>query len=295
MRRIRSIVICTSTVLALLTVIPHRAGAGGSTFSFNRRWFAPGQTAVGTTQFSDGIEGQGLVAEGPYFAYLLRGDRFIDPPHVPKDAFALGRVRMLAVDASVGIWEASIQFVIPDVRPGRYTVSLCNDPCRDAYVGDLMGAWISIAASAEQAKLKNLEAGIEERVTQQLWETISSLQEQLDALRERPPSTTVATELRLTATEDQIERLNAQVRDLQERADQGLMAWLWVAGWVVAAGIAILWRRTTIRQGRSVAIARSSEAPPSDEVVWNEVSPPIYDEEMWPPDRGRSPGELVSR
>jgi hypothetical protein len=282
----------------MVTVIPYPAAAGGSTFDFSRRWFVPGQAVVGSTQFSDGIEGQGRVAEGPYFAFLLRGERFIDPPRVPRNAIRLGRVRMHRFGND--IWEASLRFVVPDVGPGSYTVSLCNDPCRNAFVGDLMGAWISIAASAEQAKMKNLEARIEERVTQQMWDATAGFQEQLDALRgevaaNRSPSVTVGTELRLTPIEDQIERLNAQVRDLQERTDQGLTAWLWMAGWIVAVGVAVLWRATALRQRRSAAIARLAEPPPSDEVVWNEVSPPVYDAEVWQPDRRRSPGELVSR
>jgi hypothetical protein len=293
MRQIRSILVTTGLLLALLSVNPVAAGGGGSTFDFSRRWFAPGQEAVGRTQFGTDVNTEsGELPGEPYFAYLLTGEQFIEPPHIPANAIRLARVEMRPVEG--GIWEASVRFVIPTVRPGSYTVSLCNDPCRDAFVGDLMGAWISVAASAEQAKFRNLEARIEERVLQQTWDATSGFQEQLDALRERP-ATTVGTELRLTASEGQIERLSAQVRDLRARTDQGTLAWLWMAGWVVAAGIAVLWRTTVIRHRRSAATTRSAESLPSDEVVWNEVPPPVFDEEVWQPDRRRSPGELVSR
>jgi hypothetical protein len=293
MLRTRSILICTAVLLALLSVNPVAAGGGGSTFDFNRRSFAPGQTVVGSTQFSDGIEEQGQVADGPYFAYLVRGETFIEPPHLPHDAIRLGRVKMHRFDS--GIWEASIRFVVPDLPPGTYTVSLCNDPCRNAFVGDLMGAWISVVATAEQAKFRNLEARIEERVMQQTWDATAGFQEQIDALRERPPSTSVGTDLRLTTIEDQVERLNAQVRDLEKPADEGLVAWLWMAGWIVAAGLTIAWRATVVRRRRSTKIPRQSESPLSDEVVWNEVPAPVHDERVWQPDRTRTPGELVSR
>lgn len=293
MRRTRSVLICTALFLVLLSVNPAAAGGGGSTFDFSRRSFAPGQTVVGATQFSDGVEGQGRVADGPYFAYLVRGEAFIEPPNVPHDAIRLGRVKMhLSGD---GPWEASIRFVVPDVRPGTYTVSLCNDPCRNAFVGDLMGAWISVAATAEQAMVQNLEARIEERVMQQMWDATAGFQEQIDALRDRPPGTSVGTDLRLTSIEDQIEELNAQVRDLEKRTDEGMVAWLWMGGWIVAAGLAIAWRATVVRRRRSASIPPQTESPLSDEVVWNEVPPPVYDETIWQPDRRRSPGELVSR
>lgn len=293
MRRTRSILICTAVLFALLCVNSVAASGGGSTFDFNRRSFAPGQTAVGTTQFSDAVEEQGRIADGPYLAYLVRGEAFIEPPNVPHDAIRLGRVKMHRSGNS--IWEASIRFVIPDVPPGTYTVSLCNDPCRNSFVGDLMGAWISVVGTAEQAKMQNLEARIEERVMQQMWDATAGFQEQIDALRERPPSTSVGTDLRLTTIEDQVERLNAQVSDLKKRADEAMVAWLWLAGWIVALGLAIAWRATVVRRRRSARIPPQSESPLSDEVVWNEVPPPVYDERVWQPDRARHPGELVSR
>ena len=223
------------------------AGGGGSTFDFHRHWLAPGERVFGRTQFGNGGQGQGRVADGPYFAYLIRGDRFIEPPDLPRDAVRLGRVRMHRLDD--GIWEASIRFVVPSVRPGTYTVSLCNDPCRDAYVGDLMGAWISIAASVEQAKIRNMEARIEERVGEQLSETTSSLQQDLELLREavtgeQSRSISVGTDLRLSAIEDQVNAMTNQVRELRGRADQGLTAWLWLVGWVVAGAIAAAWWRS---------------------------------------------------
>lgn len=298
MRRIRSILVTMGLLLALLSVNPVAAGGGGSTFDFSRRWFAPGQMVVGTTQFTDGIEEQGRVADGPYFAYLVPGETFIDPPRLPRDAIRLGRVRMRRQDS--GIWAASIRFVVPNVRPGTYTVSLCNDPCRNAYVGDLMGAWISIATSAEQAKIRNLEDRIADRVFQQTDQMTSDLYGQLEQLREsvdgaRAPSITVGTELRLAPVEDQIERLNAQVRTLEKRADQGMVAWLWMAGWIVAAGLAVAWRATVVRRRRSAAKPHPSEPAATDGVMWNEVPPPVFDEGVWQPDRHRNSGELVSR
>jgi hypothetical protein len=285
MRRVSSWALVIVVVLGVVAE-GTPAQAGGSTFSFHNRWFAPGQTAVSKTQFSDWAGAQGRVAEGPYFAYLVRGDRFIEPPQLPHNAVRLGQVTMLRVEGT--IWEASIRFVVPRVRPGGHLVSLCNDPCRSTSVGDLVGARISIAATAEQAKMRNLEARIRERVAQDVSETISSLQQQLDAAT--PPSgITVGTEMRLAPIEDELKTMAAQVRDLRQPGDQGLLAWLWLSGWVVAAGMAILWRRTTARRRPS-----ANAMPTSEGVTWMEATPPSDSED------GRwgapiSAGELVSR
>jgi hypothetical protein len=268
------------------------AKAGGSAFDFHRRWFAPGQLAEGKTQFSDWVGAPGRVAQGPYFAYLVRGDRFIEPPHLPRNAIRLGQVKMTHVEGT--IWEASISFVVPHVRPGGFMVSLCNDRCRNTSVGDLVGAWISIATSAEQAKMRNLEdrivARLEERnaeLTDALWAQLEELRGAVD--RARPPSITVGTEMRLAPLEDQVKVLAAQVRDLRERSDQGPLAWLWLLGWVVAAGISVLWRRTAVRRRRS-----AKATPASDEVTWMEMTPAVA-----PPDvtggSARAADVLVSR
>jgi hypothetical protein len=191
-----------------------------------------------------------------------------------------------------GVWEASVRFVVPDVRPGRYTVSLCNDPCRSAFVGDLMGAWIFVADSAEQARMNTLEARIEERLGQQISDTTSGLQEQLDSLREavETPRTSTGTELRLSKLDDQVKSLSSQVRYLRKRGDQQAPAWLWLTGWIVAAGIVVLWRRTTVRRRRESGTPTASE-----EVTWNAVAPPVALDDVDDRDVHGRTGELVSR
>lgn len=297
MRRIRSILVWTAIVFALLSLNPVAAKGGGSTFDFNRRWFAPGQTATGTAELYDGIEGQGRVSDGPYYGYLVPGDAFIDPPRLPRNAIRLGQVTIRRLDRN--IWKASLRFVVPNVRPGTYTVSLCNVPCRSSYVGDLMGAWISIAATAEQAKMRNLEDSIVARLEERNAESTDALWAQLEELRAavdgaRPPSISVGTELRLEPIEEQLQRLSAQVRRLRERGDEGLPAWLWLAGWLVAAGMAVLWTRSTRKQRRAMKSAAPAEPSSPGDIVWN-VPPPVFDERIWQPDHSTGPGELVTR
>jgi hypothetical protein len=174
----------------------------------------------------------------------------------------LGRVRMRSLGA--GIWEASVRFTVPEVRPGEYAISLCNVPCLSAYVGDLMGGWIAIAATAREARTRNLEdsilARLEERnseLTDELWAQLEELRAAVD--RARPPSITVGTELRLAPIEDQIKRMSAEIRDLRGQSDQGLPAWLWLAGWLVAGSIAAAWWRS--RRSRIASRRGDSSGP----------------------------------
>jgi hypothetical protein len=244
-------VVVVLTVMVSIGIQTAPASAGGATFDFHQRWFAPGEHVAGTSQFADGIGKQDdRVADGPYIAYLIRGDRLIEPPRVPGNAIRLGPVRMQPVDFG---FLASIRFVVPNVRPGRYTVSLCNDPCRQGAPGDLVGGWIFIAATAEQARIKNLEARIADRVMEGMSQQLSDMSVELERLRAAaaPPSgITVATEMRLNPIEDQLESMSAELRRLRDRSDQGLFAWLWLAGWLVAGSIAAAWWRSASRGRR---------------------------------------------
>jgi hypothetical protein len=224
-----------------------QAEAGGATFSFHNRWFAAGQIVVGKTQFDLASNEAGRVFDGPYFAYLLRGERWIEPPHLPRDAIRVGQVEMSR--AANGFWWASVRFVVPKVPPGQYMVSLCNDPCRSSNVGDLVGAWIFIANSAEQAKIKNMEIRIADRVMEGMSQQLSDMSVELEQLRQAlgsaPPSgITVGTELRLEPLEEQVKSMAAELRRLRDRSDHGLPAWLWLAGWLVAGSIAAAWWRS---------------------------------------------------
>lgn len=250
MRRVWSWALVIVVVLAVgARAVP--AEAGGSVFSFHNRWFAPGQTVAGKTEFGTASNHAGRVSDGPYFAYLLRGDRWIEPPHVPRDAIRVGQVEMSR--AANGFWSASLRFVVPNVRPGQFMVSLCNDPCRSSNVGDLVGGWIFIAASAEQAKIKNLEIQVSDRVMEGMSQQLSDMYEQIEQLREAmgaapPNGITVGTEMRLDPIEQKLARMSAELRQLHEQADQGLPAWLWLAGWLVAGSIAAAWWRSRRRR-----------------------------------------------
>jgi hypothetical protein len=272
MRRIRGLLVVPLAVVVLGVVgaMATEASAGGSTFSFTGRWVVPGQRVLGTAQFSDWDGASAHVADGPFFAYLVRGDRFLEPHLLITHGIRLGRIGMTQVSGDN--WEASIRFVVPRVRPAHYTVGLCNDPCRNTFVGDLVGAWITITASAEEAKLNNLAAKVEQRISQQVSDMTSDVQQQLEGLREsvaadQSPMVPVAAEMRLARVESQAKAIEAQVRSLETKNDQGAAAWLWLTGWLVAGGLAAArWksgRRELSQAPLNAFRARSRAATPA--------------------------------
>jgi hypothetical protein len=249
-----ALVVALAVILLGVGALATEASAGGSTFSFNQRWVVPGQRVMGTAQFSDWKGASAHVGDGPFFAYLVRGDRFLEPRLLRTHGIRLGPIAMTQVSGDN--WEASIQFMVPRVGRGHYTVGLCNDPCRSTFVGDLVGAWIVITGSAEEAKLNNLAAKVEERISQQVSDMTSDLQQQLEGLREsvaaeHSPTRPVAAEMRLARVESRTMAIEARLRPLQARNDPGLTAWLWLIGWLVAGGIAAAWWKSTVRAAGS--------------------------------------------
>ncbi|MGH2740637.1 MAG: hypothetical protein ACRDH6_09180 [Actinomycetota bacterium] len=139
------------------------ASGGGSVFEFNRSYFVPGDEAVGRTSFTARIKGQPRIEDGPWYAYLVPGDMWLRPPRIPPAAIPLGLITIVDRTGDVNAL-ARIRFVVPDVDPGGYSVGICDDPCRDAYVGDLIGGWFNIAATREEAQLMHARDRLIERL-----------------------------------------------------------------------------------------------------------------------------------
>ena len=153
MRFVRTLAVSIVALSASMALPAPAALAGGATFEFGRRYFAPDQIAVGHTNLSLHGSGSGKLRDGPYYAYLVPIGVPLRPGHIPDVAVPLGVVRMHRLDPS-WLVRATIRFRVPDVARGGHEVAICNSPCRDTVVGDLVGGWISVVGSPTEARLR---------------------------------------------------------------------------------------------------------------------------------------------
>ena len=128
-----------------MTIMATPAFAGGSLLE------GPRGAGVGTVVTFRGTFGRGQqakVSEGPWYGYLTNDSG-------PNLKLLLGPVQIHKSERFG--WVASITFSVPDVRSGDYLIRVCDRGCHTG-VGDLVGGFVFIGASAEQARfLRKLE------------------------------------------------------------------------------------------------------------------------------------------
>jgi hypothetical protein len=150
MRSRRSVIIVT---LALLT-IPALAGpapAGGSWLAPERSAYVPAEIAVLRGDFGNGSL-EGRIADGPFVAYLLPQNRWINDQVVPGSAIRLGELTIVRM--SEHLFHARVEFEVPSVPTGMYHIQYCNEPCTVNGIGDLIGGEpIAIGATRVEARL----------------------------------------------------------------------------------------------------------------------------------------------
>jgi hypothetical protein len=162
------------TVLALagaMLAFPiGRASAGGSWLDFDRPFYAVGEVASGRETFGSGAL-HGRVSDGPYYAYLVASPRwFKTPGRIPGYAIPIGP--MTITGSNRHGWVARVDFIVPHVATGRYTIQYCNDPCTVDGLGDLAGGSLFIGQTVEEARLgwevERLEFQVDSLKTQRI-------------------------------------------------------------------------------------------------------------------------------
>jgi hypothetical protein len=237
-------IVSVSAGVALMVGVPP-AGAGGvSWLEFDRRYLVVGHRVTGSTAFFDDASGRtgGRIADGPYTAYLVPDERWIEPPTIPAKAIPLGTLGIADIGRPGGMARAHLTFTVPDVPPGRYTIGLCNDPCAKSSVGDLYGGGIEVVATPLDArlaveagrsdrKLERLEARLEERMNGLLrgWERLGEMRNAQTLLADR-----------VAELETQVAGLQGELR---ERPSAGQAWWLVGTASLVAAGTFLARRR----------------------------------------------------
>ena len=194
------------TIAGLLVLIATAspAHAGGALLDFDHHFYLPGDTV----RASSGVwlkSSMGRLEDGPYFAYLspFTGiDRV--PPPIGPDGMKVAPAEVMPRPGDDTYGDVTVEFVMPEVEPGRYWVTICNDPCK-LTLGDVMATLTTVAADDVdgritaatdrlRARLRTLQITIRNRVFGHRAESIRG---------------------RLTAVERDVSRLAAEVIELK--------------------------------------------------------------------------------
>ena len=132
-----------------LVAVPGPARAGGAMLDFDQDFYVPGDVvrASSSVWLKSSL---GRLEDGPYFAYLHGADGDYPPP-LPQGALRVAPVEI--VERPTGEHgDASTEFVMPAVAPGRYAVTFCNDPCTKM-LGDVMSTEVVVASSDAEGRI----------------------------------------------------------------------------------------------------------------------------------------------
>ena len=136
-------------------------------------WAAVGATVRMRGGFCNGS--QAAPNEGPWFASLRS---YVGGARTP-----LGPVDIVASDNNACPWVATATFVVPNVAVGAYWVDVCDEGCTTG-VGDLMGGYFVVAASATEARLIQRLAWLQQQLTH-VQKNASIFARRMDALEDR--------------------------------------------------------------------------------------------------------------
>ena len=240
-----------TAILVLLVVVaaarPGPAAAGGSAFGFPRPYYAPGEEAKGSTSFDP----MGVLPDHPVHAYLLPEGTWIEPPGVPSGAVDLGAVAFSGPGGDHA--RVRLAFTVPSVPPGGYGISLCDVPCRTTSFGDLIGGWIRVVATPEEARTRALIDEAQSAV----WDEVSATSARIDEMARRVQSALAdygrAQLSRSRELSERIDAVQARVSALEEElatATARAEGSPWLGGWAAAGGVALAWAGSALRRRR---------------------------------------------
>lgn len=148
-------------VVGGLLLLPATAGANGGAFFEVRgpgasgsggTHFLPGGPATASTYVSIPSTKRSLLDRGPFHGYLLpEGDALREGRPVPADAVRLGTFVIERDRGSTFVLE--LEFTVPDVPSGIYSIAMCNDPCTLSGLREPLAGTISIVETAREGDL----------------------------------------------------------------------------------------------------------------------------------------------
>jgi hypothetical protein len=160
--RARRFVVVAAAALGGVALLPTSASAGGGWSTPGRSAYVPAQVASVRGTFWEGSTGE-AIADGPYIAYLLPANGWIQGHRVPEAAIPVGQVMITRMDGDGFL--ARVEFRVPDLPAGLYHIQYCNDPCTVYGLGDLIGSEsFAIGATLAEGRLLMLAHHLRSRI-----------------------------------------------------------------------------------------------------------------------------------
>ncbi len=251
-------------VLAIGMFAAGPASAGGSWIASERSAYVPAEIASFRGNFSTGSL-EGRIEDGPYVAYLLLRNQWIQDHIVPESAI---RVGVLAIsEGSNHLFHARLEFTVPDVPAGFYHVQYCNDPCTVNGIGDLVGSdSIAIAATRADARALVLAERLRWKV-----EAASDARRHAEAEVDRLREALIEREEDVAAADARGHELVQELAETQQslHAERSRLSWAPVAGMLfgivlgLMVALAVITRRLFLEEG-SLDADRVSRHPRLD-------------------------------
>jgi len=148
-------VTAAAATLVLLAAMAPPASAGGSWLYPAEDEYSPGDQAVLQGDFGHGQ--LGWLEDGPFFAFLRVDPDAVEAsapdawPYIHASDVPLGEIMFESGGINL---IATVSFIVPELPPGSYEVTYCNDPCTNG-IGDLIGGAISVGQSTDQTTIEH--------------------------------------------------------------------------------------------------------------------------------------------
>jgi hypothetical protein len=250
--RARTVIV--ATMMATVGLAPGTASAnGGAYIEFEGTHHLPGEQVTGEVYVSIPKGERDLLGRGPFYAYLLPGNAFIEEGRpIPPGAI---RVGTFTVESDGKQTELRVSFTVPDVAGDYYQVGLCNDPCTVAGFDETVSGTVSIVATAREGRLLSQNGKLHAQA--------AGLERDLRKAEKTAEERAAVTSSVLAESEAEGQSLHSQVRSLEAdlaaaqeaavRAERRLPLDPWAATAIAVAIVLVTWMIARRRRPSSAA------------------------------------------
>jgi hypothetical protein len=242
-RSLRGAAVVVAVVLSLIGAAPAAQADGGAYVWFERTYNFPGTAAEGYASVFVPQDRRAILDRGPFYLYALTGMRpIVEDRPLPEGAIRLGA---FTIERNGKEFRFEVDFTVPDLSGGAYTVMACNEPCTISGFREPLSGVLQVVATAREERLLLQQGRLHARLGHGRRELRKARREidELEGLTdlrsiERTTLTAEASELR-----ERVEHLRDRARARPRPVIAPAPAWAIAGGLLALAGVLALRRR----------------------------------------------------